>query len=68
MKTSEILEKLSKGAVLCMGYDEDGEHYWLEPSRVTVRTDVAEQLITVLEPGGDRLFKDFASQTWRAKK
>ncbi len=60
------LEK--KGATLCFGYDREGEEsWWLEPSRLRVRRDQAEQIIALLElvPNGDSLFSDFRSQTWK---
>ena len=65
MKTKDILEALSKGAVLCKGYEGYETVYWLEPRRTIVRRDVAEQLVQMLVASNDGLIEG-ASQTWRA--
>ena len=68
MTNKQLLERVAKGETLCMGYDPDGERlWWLEPSRLTVRSDVAEKIITLhgIEPSGDSLFRDSCSQTWK---
>jgi len=67
MTAKETLAAMSKGEILCMGFDGLNKSYWLEPSRRMVRSDVAERIIALpgIVPGGDRLFKDSAPQTWR---
>lgn len=67
MKTADILKELANGAILCVGLGPEGKEYWLEPKRIMVRSDQAEAMIPNLKPGGDRLFDDFTSQTWRIK-
>jgi hypothetical protein len=69
MNLKQVLEAMSKGEVLCMGYSNEGngKEYWLEPRRAMVRCDVAERVISIvgIEIGGDRLFTDASSQTWK---
>ena len=67
MTTKQILEAISKGAILCMEYDGRDKVFWIEPRRVIVRSDVAEKIIGLLnvKSGGDSLFKDAPAQTWR---
>ena len=67
MTTKQILAAMANGAALCLGYGEHGRTFWLHPSRVIVRTDVAEKIITLhgIEPSGDNLFRNSCSQTWK---
>jgi hypothetical protein len=67
MKMKEINAALAEGEILCSAHGPKGTEYWLEPSYMTVRSDLAERLIQTLQPGGDSLFSDHLSQTWRAK-
>ena len=63
----QILEAMTKGAILCMEYDRSNKVFWIEPRRVIVRSDVAEKIIGLpnVKSGGDSLFKDAPAQTWR---
>ena len=65
--TKEILEAMSKGAILCMEYNGLDKVFWIEPRRVIVRCDVAEKIISLpsVKSGGDSLFKNSPAQTWR---
>jgi hypothetical protein len=67
MTAKEVLNAMAKGEVLCMGYDKNGMQYWLEPRRILVRSDVAQRVINLpnIVTGGDRLFSDASSQTWK---
>jgi hypothetical protein len=57
---------MSKGAILCKGHTRDGPTYWLHPSRLMVRADLAERITQLpgVKAGRDGLFDD-ASQTWK---
>jgi hypothetical protein len=70
MTAKEVLDDMHKGATLCIEHTKDGRVFWLEPRRIIVRTDVADRVIEFpgIVPGGDRLFKDAASQTWKAAR
>jgi hypothetical protein len=67
MTSQKIIRLMAKGSTLCMGWRDGERQYWLEPSRLTVRSDMAEKIITLpgIKPGGDSLFHDLKSQTWR---
>jgi hypothetical protein len=67
MTTKQILAAMKSGSTLCLGYGEHGPTWWLHPSRVIVRSDVAEKIRALpgIEPSGDSLFHDFCSQTWK---
>ena len=67
MSTKEILEAMTKGAILCMEYNGRDKVFWIEPRRIIVRSDVAEKIIGLpnVQSGGDSLFKDAPAQTWR---
>jgi len=67
MTTKEVLDAMHKGATLCMEHTKDGRVFWLGPRRIIIRSEVADRVIEFpsIVPGGDRLFKDEASQTWK---
>ena len=70
MTTKDILKAMGKGAVLCMTYTGDEDRpceYFLHPSKVVIRTDVAEQIIALpgVRAGEDSLIPDHPAQTWR---
>jgi hypothetical protein len=71
MNTKDVLKEMSKGAVLCMEHTADTTQpkvFWLEPKRILIRADIAEAVTKLpgVLPGGDSLFRDAVSQTWRA--
>lgn len=67
MTSKQVLDAMSKGAVLCMEFSGGDRVYWLEPKRVILRSDVAERILSLpnMKSGGDSLFKDTPCQTWR---
>jgi hypothetical protein len=70
MTTNQVLEAMKDGAVLCMEHGDEGNVYWLHPSRTILRVDVGERVIGMvgrIEPGGDSLFVDEFAQTWRVR-
>lgn len=73
MNMKQVLQAMQQeGSVLCMEYGTTKEQprvYWLEPKRILVASDVAQNVIGFpgVVPGGDSLFKDDTAQTWRAE-
>ena len=67
MTAKQILEAMSKGAILCMEYSGRDKVFWIEPRRIIVRSDVADKIIGLpnVKSGGDSLSKDTPAQTWR---
>jgi len=67
MTTKDVLAAMANGAVLCVGYSDGGKIFWLEPKRTIVPKEIGEAITKLpgLKPGGDRLFDDATSQTWR---
>ena len=67
MTTKEVLDAMHKGATLCMEHTKDGRVFWLKPRRIIIRSDVADRVTEFpgIVSGGDVLFKDEASQTWK---
>jgi hypothetical protein len=63
----QIIQAMSGGAILCMERSPRGNVYWIQPSRIIVRSDTAEKIIALpgVVGGGDSLFKDALCQTWR---
>jgi hypothetical protein len=61
------LAAMSKGAILCRGYEGFEDVFWLEPRRIRIRSDVARQIIVLpgVVSGKDGLFDDSYAQTWR---
>jgi len=61
----QIIQAMSEGAILCM--ERSPRVYWIEPSRIIVRSDTAQKIIALpgVVGGGDSLFKDTLCQTWR---
>jgi hypothetical protein len=59
----QIIQAMSEGAILCM--ERSPRVYWIEPSRIIVRSDTAQKIIALQVGGGDSLFKDTLCQTWR---
>jgi hypothetical protein len=43
--TTQVLEAMRKGAVLCLGHEGFEQVYWLEPKRIIIRRDVAQRII-----------------------
>lgn len=71
MKTTDILERMMNGAVLCCGYHEFEKVWWLHPgSHGLIRRDVAEQIIKLpgIEPSTDSLIEGALPQTWKVAK
>jgi hypothetical protein len=68
MTAKEVVEAMARGAVLCMEHAPEGKVFWLEPKRILIRADVGERVVQIpgIRPGGDVLFNDCASQTWKA--
>jgi hypothetical protein len=69
--TKKVIEAMAKGATMCMEYDQErGQVFWLEPTRTLVRQDVGEHVIAYhfVIPGGDSLFKDTPTQTWKVDR
>jgi hypothetical protein len=61
MTTKQILEAMTKGAILCVEYNGPDKVFWIEPRRVIVRSDVAEKIIGLRR----QPLKDAPAQTWR---
>jgi len=69
MTAKEEAAAMSSGSTLCMEFDGDGNKvFWLEPRRILIRADVGERVVMLpgIIPGGDSLFDNTTSQTWKA--